>query len=184
MYGLHSFCVWETNIHIFFLQEMFKTLSKVSLYENIFTNHDSDSLDCNGHSSPPSYVIIYTVQKASWKKFVQQTAYKMSPNNYGMTGDMRFLKWQEWQTLLLPSPQNQHLQIIQNMNSSSSNIHHVNMISKGGTKIEVIVFHWSWRGQTGMLPWVWRTRFVHKESALQLYESTKLKSTVPAYRSL
>lgn len=64
---------------------MFKTLSKVSLYENIFTNHDSDSFDCNGHPSPILCNHLHSAE-GFLKKFVQQTAYKMSPNNYGMTG--------------------------------------------------------------------------------------------------
>lgn len=64
---------------------MFKTLSKVSLYENIFTNHDSDSFDCNGHPSPILCNHLHSAE-GFLKKFVQQTAYKMYPNNYGMTG--------------------------------------------------------------------------------------------------
>lgn len=99
------------------------------------------------------------------KKFVQQTAYKMSPYSYGrmfpqMTGKT--------------GPPSSPLQTIQNMNSSSSNIHHCQHDLRGKP-------FFSPTGHKEN-----RRECYHDSSVVQLYKSTKLNSIVPgevsAYR--
>lgn len=94
IYGLRSFSSRRLIYTIFFLQEMFKTLSKVSLYENIFTIRTRRTAT---FTLPPSYVTIYTVQKASWKSLCNKQSTKCL--RYSLRNDHGVLNWREWQTL-------------------------------------------------------------------------------------
>ncbi len=159
---------------------MFKTLSKVLLYENIFTNHDSDSLDCNGHPSPILCNHLHSAE-GFLKKFVQQTAYKMSPNSYGITGTHVSSK-----TGMTGPP-----------SSPSPEINTYKPYKKWTVQVIYIMSTWSHRGNQNrglFFPQVTKSTdgnvivicygcggpdSIHLESAVQLYKSTKLRSTVP-----